>query len=92
MHTGIWKAPVVGRCAARRVNLAGDGQGDLAAHGGEQRAVYVYTIEAYRYWEERLGRHDFTYGQLGENFTVEGMADDRICVATASASAPRSSR
>jgi ferredoxin-NADP reductase/MOSC domain-containing protein YiiM len=80
VHTGIWKAPVVGRCAARRINLDGDGQGDLAGHGGEQRAVYVYTIEAYRYWEQRLGRHDFTYGQLGENFTVEGMPDDQVCV------------
>ena len=64
----------------RRLNIDGDGQGDLSGHGGEQRAVFVYQIESYRYWEEQLGRDDFTYGQFGENFTVEGLADDEVCI------------
>jgi ferredoxin-NADP reductase/MOSC domain-containing protein YiiM len=80
VHTGIWKHPVPGRCAVRRLNLAGDGQGDLAGHGGEQRAVMVYQIDSYRYWERTLGRNDFTFGQFGENFTVEGLADDEVCI------------
>jgi len=33
-----------------------------------------------RHWEVRLGRKDFTYGQFGENFTVEGLADDEVCI------------
>jgi ferredoxin-NADP reductase/MOSC domain-containing protein YiiM len=65
VHTGIWKEPVHGRCIARRLNLDGDGQGDLAGHGGEQRAVFVYQIESYRYWQERLNRNDFVHGQIG---------------------------
>ncbi|MEO8524233.1 MAG: MOSC and FAD-binding oxidoreductase domain-containing protein [Caldimonas sp.] len=80
MHTGIWKEPVQGRRQVRRLNVDGDGQGDLAGHGGEQRAVFVYQIESHRYWEERLGRHDFTHGQFGENFTVEGLPDDEVCI------------
>src|SRR5499427_4577412 len=80
VHTGIWKNPVRGRCRARRLNLDGDGQGDLAGHGGEQRAVYVYQIESYRYWQEQLRRTDFVYGQFGENFTVEGLPDDVVCI------------
>ncbi len=80
IHTGIWKEPVAGRTRVRRLNIDGDGQGDLAGHGGEHRAVFVYQIESYRYWEEQLGRHDFTYGQFGENFTVEGLADDEVCI------------
>jgi len=64
----------------RRLNIDGDGQGDLGGHGGEQRAVFVYQIESYRYWENRLGRSDFTYGQFAENFTVEGMSDDEVCI------------
>jgi MOSC domain-containing protein YiiM/ferredoxin-NADP reductase/ferredoxin len=80
VHTGIWKEPVAGRCRVGKTNLQGDGQGDLAGHGGEQRAVFVYQIESYRYWQERLGRTDFVHGQFGENFTVEGLPDDVVCI------------
>ncbi len=78
VHTAIWKYPVHGRCRAGRLNLDGDGQGDLAGHGGEQRAVFVYQIESHRYWQERLKRTDFVDGQFGENFTIEGLPDDAV--------------
>ena len=80
VHTGIWKDPVRGRCRVGRLNLEGDGQGDLLGHGGEQRAVYVYQIESYRHWQEQLKRTDFIHGQFGENFTIEGLADDAVCI------------
>ncbi|MEO8123415.1 MAG: MOSC and FAD-binding oxidoreductase domain-containing protein [Burkholderiales bacterium] len=80
VHTGIWKSAVQGRRMARRLNIDGDGQGDLLGHGGEQRAVMVYQLESYRYWERFLGRSDFTFGQFGENLTVEGLADDEVCI------------
>src|SRR3989475_7742625 len=80
VHTGIWKDPVPGRCRVGRLNLDGDGQGDLAGHGGEQRAVFVYQIESYRHWLEQLKRTDFVHGQFGENFTVEGLPDDAVCI------------
>ena len=80
VRTAIWKAPVRRRCRAGRLNLDGDGQGDLAGHGGEQRAVFVYQIESYRYWQEQLGRTDFVHGQFGENFTIEGLSDDTVCI------------
>jgi len=80
VHTGIWKNPVRGRCWVGRLNLDGDGQGDLTGHGGEQRAAFVYQIESYRYWQERLKRTDFVHGQFGENFTVEGLPDDAVCI------------
>ena len=80
IHTGIWKAPVQGRRMARRLNIDGDGQGDLAGHGGEHRAVFVYQIDSYRYWQSRLGPSDFSYGQFGENFTVDGLSDDEVCI------------
>ncbi len=80
VHTAVWKKPVGGPQMVRRLNIDGDGQGDLAGHGGEQRAVFVYQIESYRYWQDQLGRDDFTYGQFGENFTVQGLADDQVCI------------
>ncbi len=80
VHTAIWKQPVQGRIAVRRLNVEGDGQGDLAGHGGEHRAVMVYQMDAYRYWEAQLSRNDFSFGQFGENFTVTGLPDDEVCV------------
>ena len=80
VHTGIWKAPVKGRRMVRRLNIDGDGQGDLAGHGGERRAVFVYQMDSYRYWQDHLGRSDFTYGQFGENFTVDGLSDAEVCI------------
>ncbi len=80
VHTGIWKSPVAGPVQARRLNLDGDGQGDLNGHGGEQRAVLVYQIQSYRHWQQHFGRDDFGYGQFGENLTVDGLPDDEVCI------------
>ena len=87
VHTAIWKAPVQGRRMVRRLNIDGDGQGDLAGHGGEHRAVFVYQIDSYRYWQSQLGRNDFTYGQFGENFTVEACPTKRCALAIVTGSA-----
>ncbi len=80
VRTAVWKKPVTGPRTVRRLNIDGDGQGDLAGHGGEQRAVFVYQVESYQYWQDQLGRTDFEYGQFGENFTVRGLADDQVCI------------
>jgi ferredoxin-NADP reductase/MOSC domain-containing protein YiiM len=80
VRTSVWKSPVDGRRMVRRLNIEGDAQADLAGHGGEQRAVYVYQMDSYHYWESFLGRNDFTFGQFGENFTVEGLADNEVCI------------
>jgi ferredoxin-NADP reductase/MOSC domain-containing protein YiiM len=80
VHTGIWKDPVLGPVMARRLNLDGDGQGDLAGHGGEQRAVMVYQSESYDHWRRHLGRADLPSGIFGENFTVDGLPDDEVCI------------
>src|SRR5271168_1694668 len=80
VFTGVFKDPVSGSRRVGRLNVDGDGQGDLTGHGGEQRAVFVYQIDSYRYWEHELGRHDFVHGQFGENFTVEGLADAEVCI------------
>jgi ferredoxin-NADP reductase/MOSC domain-containing protein YiiM len=80
VFTGIWKESVQGPRLVRRLNIDGDGQGDRAGHGGEQRAVYVYQLDSYRYWREQLHRDDFVFGQFGENFTVDGLGDDEVCI------------
>jgi ferredoxin-NADP reductase/MOSC domain-containing protein YiiM len=80
VFTGVFKDPVTGPRRVRRLNLEGDGQGDLGGHGGEQRAVFVYQLDSYRYWERELGRTGLVPGQFGENFTVDGLADAEVCI------------
>jgi len=80
VYTGVWKHPVEGPQMVRRLNIDGDGQGDLHGHGGEQRAVLVYQIQSYEHWQQYFGRDDLSYGQFGENLTVDGLADDEVCI------------
>ena len=80
VHTGAFKAPVDGPRMVRRLNVDGDGQGDLGGHGGENRAVLVYQLDSYRYWSAELGRKDLAPGHFGENFTVDGLPDDEVCI------------
>lgn len=80
VRTGIFKEPVDRRVHVETLNIVGDGQADLIGHGGEMRAVLVYSFENYAHWETELARADFRFGQFGENFTVEGMLDDEVHV------------
>jgi ferredoxin-NADP reductase/MOSC domain-containing protein YiiM len=80
VRTAIWKSPVDGRRMVRKLDIDGDAQADLAGHGGEHRAVFVYQVDSYHHWERFLGRNDFTFGQFGENFTVEGLSDNEVCI------------
>jgi MOSC domain-containing protein YiiM len=80
VRTAVWKQPVAGWIFAGRLNLDGDGQADLRAHGGEQRALLVYQLESYRYWASYFGRSDLVPGNFGENLTVEGLADAEVCI------------
>ena len=80
VRTSVWKTPVDGRRLVRKLNIDGDAQADLEGHGGEHRAVFVYQMDSYHYWERVLGRSDFTFGQFGENFTVEGLADNEVSI------------
>jgi MOSC domain-containing protein YiiM len=78
VRTGTFKEPVAGRVVLRELNLDGDGQADLVNHGGLHRAVYAYLVENYDYWGRELGRDDLSFGQFGENFTVDGMTEEDV--------------
>ena len=78
IHTGIFKVPVKGRVVLQKLNLKGDRQADLKVHGGIDKAVYAYPMEHYEYWRRELTGDDLTFGQFGENFTVEGLLEDDV--------------
>ncbi len=76
VSTGIFKRPVDGPVMLRELDFDGDAQADLNAHGGPNRAAYVYPSDHYPYWQSELGREDFTFGLFGENLTIEGLTED----------------
>ncbi len=74
--TGIFKEPVAGRVALRKLDLDGDGQADLTVHGGEYKAVYCYPLAHYEYWKNELPGRELPMGMFGENFTTDGLSED----------------
>jgi MOSC domain-containing protein YiiM len=76
--TGIFKEPVAGRVAIRRLNLEGDRQADLTVHGGPEKAVYAYPAEYYAFWREQFPEMELPWGMFGENLTIEGLLDESI--------------
>lgn len=80
VSTGIFKEPVAGRIAVRRLNLDGDRQADLSVHGGVEKAVYAYPVEYYRQWQNDLPGQTLPWGMFGENLTTEGLLDDTISI------------
>jgi MOSC domain-containing protein YiiM len=78
--TGIFKSPRSERVRVHTLGLEGDGQADLENHGGIHKAIYSYPVEHYAYWSRELGRNDFSYGQFGENLTVEGLTEENVHV------------
>lgn len=76
--TGIYKEPVHGRIALRKLNLDGDRQADLSVHGGEYKAVYCYPLVHYEYWKRELPDRDLPLGMFGENFTLDGFLEESI--------------
>ncbi len=84
ISTGIFKRPVSGRVRVGRLNLEGDGQADLAAHGGVDKAVYAYPLEHYAAWQDELGHPEtFPWGQFGENLTVQGLTETEVAIGDA---------
>ena len=75
--TGIFKEPVPGTVRLRKLNLDGDRQADLTVHGGPEKAVYAYPSEHYAAWRSELGRPELTWGMFGENFTTDGMLENK---------------
>jgi len=76
--TGIFKQPVGGRVALRKLNLDGDRQADLTVHGGEHKAVYCYPVVHYEYWRRELPGRDLPMGVFGENFTIDGLLEESV--------------
>jgi MOSC domain-containing protein YiiM len=76
--TGIYKQPIQGRVRLRTLNLDGDRQADLTAHGGAQKAVYCYPITHYDYWKKELPGRDLPLAIFGENFTTDGLLENSV--------------
>ncbi|MGH9927982.1 MAG: MOSC domain-containing protein, partial [Pyrinomonadaceae bacterium] len=80
VRTSIFKEPVKGRIRVAKLNLSGDEQSDLSAHGGADKAVYIYPSEHYLFWRKELPDMDLPWAMFGENFTTEGMLEDSVYI------------
>ncbi|SMO85666.1 MOSC domain-containing protein [Melghirimyces algeriensis] len=79
-HSGIFKQPVEGPVRLGKTNLEGDGQADLKNHGGSDKAILAYAVRHYDTWQKELGISELNYGMFGENFTVDGLDEETVCI------------
>lgn len=75
--TGLCKLPVQKRLTLTKTGFAGDGVQDRKNHGGEDKAVCVYSAEHYPHWETVLGQ-TLPPAAFGENLTVAGLREEEI--------------
>jgi MOSC domain-containing protein YiiM len=75
--TGMCKKPVSGPVLLTKKGLAGDGVGDRKHHGGFDKAVCVYGLDHYAFWEKTLGTR-MPAAAFGENFSVIGLKEEEI--------------
>jgi MOSC domain-containing protein YiiM len=80
--SGFVKHATLQRVEVRGLGLAGDEQADLTVHGGPEKAVYGYAMRHYPVWRTEYPEHGETLvpGAFGENLTIDGLAEDDICV------------
>ena len=67
------------------LGVIGDEQADLSVHGGLEKAIYVYPLEHYPFWNALLSRElktpfDLQPGAMGENFTITGLLEADVFV------------
>ncbi|RXI97782.1 MOSC domain-containing protein [Anaerobacillus alkaliphilus] len=79
IQTGIYKTAITEAIFLGKENFDGDQQADLVHHGGVDKAVCVYPVEHYQYWEKELNRK-LEYGAFGENLTVSGLTEGDVCI------------
>ncbi len=49
-------------------------------HGGEHQAAYVYPIEHFEHWRQKLGWEQMPPGIFGENLTTSGLLETEVGV------------
>jgi MOSC domain-containing protein YiiM len=80
ISTGIFKQPISDAVFIGNTNIDGDEQVDLVNHGGEHKAVYAFSAHHYDYWRRALNQPSLSYGQFGENLTIENLDESQICI------------
>ena len=92
VYTSVWKHQVNGPRMVRRLNIDGDGQGDLKGHGGEHRAVLVYQIDSYHYCKASSAETTSFMGNSGRTSPSRASRTRKCASATATESAELCSR
>jgi len=78
--TAFSKQRVNGPVWVGKENLDGDGQANTKTHGGAEKAICVYPVEHYGYWQEHLGLPELSLGAFAENFTTRGLLENQVCI------------
>lgn len=77
--TGICKKPVKKPLHLGTLGFNGDAVGDLKNHGGPDKAICVYSLDHYTYWEKILGIK-LAHAAFGENLSISDQKEFDVCI------------
>ena len=78
--TGIYKVPVNEPVYLGKQGIEGDTIVYGRAHGGVDKACYLFSADQYAYWKQQYPHLDWGWGMFGENLSIEGMDDSQMCI------------
>lgn len=79
-ESAIGKSTIAGPVAVSCKGLEGDEQADRVHHGGPDKAILVYSSEHFAAWRRELPDWSVVGGTFGENFTVDGLVESKVCI------------
>ena len=80
IQTGIYKEPVNHALLLQKEDVANDTVIDRKHHGGEFKACYLFSADYYEEWKQFYPKLAWGWGMFGENLTVEGLDENKLCI------------
>lgn len=78
IQTGIFKEPIDQPIYLGELGVEGDTVANKKAHGGEDKACYLFGSNHYPYWQKKYANLPWVWGMFGENITVSGLDEQKI--------------
>ncbi|WP_071394877.1 MOSC domain-containing protein [Bacillus tuaregi] len=79
-ESGMFKDRIHEKIWLSKTGLKGDEVADTKNHGGEEKALFAYSIHHYDEWRKEPALEAIGIGSMGENLAVRHMDENTVCI------------